>query len=1178
VQVLNGATLFSASDLVNFLECEHTTTLGLVDLITPLQRAESDESNKLIQDKGYAHEELFLESLRAKGLRITEIPQHLPAEAAARATLEALAADPDIIFQAAFLSPPFYGRADFLRRIEGRSRFGDWQYEVMDTKLARSVKAKFVIQLCFYSDLLAEAQAAEPRSMHLVLGDGTEKNFRFANYSRYFRQLRARFAEFKGAAERATYPERCDHCQFCDWRVLCQQKWIDDDYLNQVAGIRRDQIPKLKAQGIPTVEALASVGENVVVPKMQPETVNRLRAQAALQVHRRRTGEPKVEVLPLDPDERRGFYRLPAPSAGDIFFDMEGDPFEEGGLEYLFGIWYRDGNDSSSQARQSPSVAPAAATQQSAGVQFTFKAFWAHTRAEEKLAFESLIDFITDRRKSFPELHVYHYAPYEPTALKRLMSFHGSREAQVNDLLRGRVLVDLYAVVRESIRTSEPGLSIKDIECFYMEKRAGEVQDAGTSIVQYERWRATGDKAALEAIERYNEDDCRSTQLLRDWLVGLRPAGIPWRSLGEGRGESESTDRQPSERTLEIEAGLARLKPSLLAGMSEDAAPRTSDEQLRQLTFHLLDFHRRCANPEWWAVFARQEMTEEELIANFECLGGLRSDGRPPRPEKRSFLYGYSYPEQDTKLREGDAVRRADTTESLGTISVLAENERKVELKVSAKRETPPAVLSIGPEGPIDTDALRKAVWRFAESVIADDGRFAAVRGFLRKDPPRPPITGGSSSFPRRRESNFHDHIYTAVSSLDESYLFIQGPPGAGKTTTGSQLIVRLLAAGKRVGVTSNSHKAVNNLLDAVLKVAKETSVRFRGAKKSTASDPETEVAGGTVIQNVYSNADIVKGNDQLIAGTAWLFADLGLEAKLDYLFVDEAGQVSLPNLVAAGTSARNIVLLGDQMQLGQPIQGDHPGRSGESTLDYLLDGEATVPEDRGIFVATSWRMHPDVCRFISDAVYDGRLEPEPGNERQHLILNEQAHAALAPAGIRFVPAVHEGCSQKCEPEAVLVAEILASLLEQSYEDKGARRHRMTLEDVLVVAPYNAQVNFLRSRLPTGARVGTIDKFQGQEAQAVIVSMTTSSGEYLPRNIEFLYNKNRLNVAASRAKCLAVVVGSPQLLRIRCSSAEQMELVNTLCWLSEYSARFAHVAPPNRIPSLAAIFKEGARE
>ena len=278
------------------------------------------------------------------------------------------------------------------------------------------------------------------------------------------------------------------------------------------------------------------------------------------------------------------------------------------------------------------------------------------------------------------------------------------------------------------------------------------------------------------------------------------------------------------------------------------------------------------------------------------------------------------------------------------------------------------------------------------------------------------------------------------------------------------------------------------------------------------------------------------------------------MDQLVDYLFVDEAGQVALANLVAMGVSARNIVLLGDQMQLGQPIQGDHPGRSGESALDYLLGGLATIPPERGIFLATTWRMHPDVCRFISEAVYDGRLQPEAGNAKRALILGADAHPVLLPTGIRFVAADHEGCGQRSEEEAKIVAELLSSLLLQRYRDKKGAEHPITLDNILVVAPYNMQVNLLRKTLPEGARVGTVDKFQGQEAEVVIVSMATSSQEFMPRHMEFLYSRNRLNVAVSRARCLAVVVANPKLLEIDCSTPEQMALVNTLCWVQKVGA------------------------
>ena len=394
--------------------------------------------------------------------------------------------------------------------------------------------------------------------------------------------------------------------------------------------------------------------------------------------------------------------------------------------------------------------------------------------------------------------------------------------------------------------------------------------------------------------------------------------------------------------------------------------------------------------------------------------------------------------------------------------------------------------------------------------------------------------------------------VIDAVSRLEDSYLFIQGPPGAGKTYTGSHVIAALLKQGKKVGVSSNSHKAINNLLHAIETCATDQGVRFRGVKKS--SGDET-LLGGTLIEDVNSKGDITTDDYDLIAGTAWLFSDEGLDHSLDYLFVDEAGQVSLAHLLAMGASARNIVLLGDQMQLQQPIQGTHPGHSGESTLDYLLQGEATIAGDRGVFLDTTWRMHEDVCRFISDAVYDGRLQPEPDNQRQRLVLGKDAHPEFRPTGIRFVPVAHDGCSQRSQEEAAVVKSMYDSLLRQSYVDRQGRRHRMTAGNILVVAPYNMQVNLLKQTLTDGARVGTVDKFQGQEAEAVIVPMATSSGDYLPRFMEFLYSKNRLNVALSRARCLALLVASPELMTIKCNTVEQIELVNTLCWVDEYATQ-----------------------
>lgn len=322
------------------------------------------------------------------------------------------------------------------------------------------------------------------------------------------------------------------------------------------------------------------------------------------------------------------------------------------------------------------------------------------------------------------------------------------------------------------------------------------------------------------------------------------------------------------------------------------------------------------------------------------------------------------------------------------------------------------------------------------------------------------------------------------------------------------------------------------------------------------------------MIADTLDNDTASQGGDQLIAGTAWLFARPELDQALDYLFIDEAGQVTLANILAMGVCAKNIVLVGDQMQLSQPIQGAHPGGSGLSGLEHLLGGFSTVPPDRGVFLATTFRMHPDICRFISDAVYDGRLESDVSARQQRLEVGADSNAAVAPTGICFVPVAHAGFSQRCPPEAERLKQTYQALLGKSWINQHGQRKAIGTDDILVVTPYNMQVNHLRDILPADARVGTVDKFQGQEAAVVLISMTTSSGEDMPRNIEFLYSRNRLNVAISRARCLSVIFASPRLLEISCNTIEQMQLVNTLCWAKHYADQVASV-PLNKDSALA---------
>jgi uncharacterized protein len=484
----------------------------------------------------------------------------------------------------------------------------------------------------------------------------------------------------------------------------------------------------------------------------------------------------------------------------------------------------------------------------------------------------------------------------------------------------------------------------------------------------------------------------------------------------------------------------------------------------------------------------------------------------------------------------------------------ISDDERRISFKIGNGRSIPEGPLTIGSGGPINTDKLEEAVQRYAKSLLLKNSSFEsaypAIDGFLLRKIPT--ITGVKVA---EEIINGHPDIEKIVSTavhMDSTYLFIQGPPGSGKTYSGSEIILKLIQDKKKVGVTSNSHKAINNLLREIDRKSKERGIIFTGYKYSSSGDEDQTIQGHN-IKDTKRPEDCISSIASLVAGTAWLFAREEFDQKLDYIFIDEAGQISIAHFIAIGCAAKNIVLLGDQMQLSQPIQGTHPDNSGVSSLDYLLQGQATIPPQQGIFLDTTRRMHSRVCKFISDLVYDSRLEADQSTDLRELKLNANAHPALKPSGISYVPVLHELNTQSSIEEAMAIKEIYISLLNQSFTTSTGETSRFTNENILIVAPYNLQVNLLTKVIGKDVRIGTVDKFQGQEAEVVIFSMATSSEEDLPRNMEFLLSRNRLNVAISRAKCLSIMVANPALMNINCKTPEQMSLVNTLCWLNKYT-------------------------
>lgn len=1105
--------VFSASDLVTFVGCRHATVLDRQQLDTPMPVAEDDAYLKLLQEKGLEHERKLKDRLRAEGRQVLEIPREAALEDRTARTREAMLAGAGVIYQGAFFSGRWHGYADFLLRVPGESLLGAYHYEPLDTKLAHGAKPKHVIQLGVYSDLLTGVQGRAPDRLHILLGTDETVVLPMRDFHYYLAGARQRFEGFVDDLPKDSFGQPCKACELCRWRDLCEGEWESANHLNLVARITGGQIEKLNAAGITTVSQLGALGAGIRIPGVQPGTLERLRGQARLQSLKRQDGQVRCEILATEAG--RGFERLPLPNAGDLFFDMEGDPLIDGGLEYLFGFAYEEKG------------------------QAVFKPFWGHTRSEEKSAFEAAMDFIAVRLKTFPEAHIYHYAAYEETAVKRLAMAHGTREGEVDNLLRSKKLVDLYKVVREGIRTSEPAYSIKNLEVFYMPPREGEVSSASESVVKYEHWRKIQNPELLAQIEDYNRVDCISTLKLRDWLLKLRPAHLSWLA-------GDTPDVEEAERTAERQAAEQRMAATI-AELTKCSEP---ERGFRELVGQLLEFHKREAKPEWWFQFTRADMSPEELIEDSECIGGLKRDmSQPPFPDKRSMVHTFGFPPQDFKMRKGDRPRRASIArEPVGEIVELDEKAGRIRLKLGPKGLSLGDTLSLIPEPPFDDKILRAAIYRYADSIIAGDDRYSAVTSVLKGELPRiqghklddPIVVTGTDSIAS---------AVTAIAGLDRSHLLVQGPPGAGKTFLSATAIVSLLESGRRVGVAANSHKAINRLLEEVAKHAQEQGVTFRAVKKCSEDEHECHAS---MVTNVYKN-DQVTPEYKLVAGTAWLFADPRMDQTLDYLFVDEAGQVSLGHLTAMGLAARNLVLVGDQMQLAQPIKGTHPGESGQSVLEFLLKDHATVPPERGVFLEVTRRMHPDVCRFISEAVYEGRLHSHPSCAARRLVLGADVDPALKAAGVSWVPVVHQECRQKSEEEGGRVLELFNSLRQQRWIQEEGCERPLSMEDILVVSPYNMQVNLLQGLLPAGARVGTVDKFQGQEAAAVIVSMTASSAEDVPRGMDFLYSRNRINVAVSRAKSLAIIVASPRLLEATCSKIEQMALVNTLCYAEAYA-------------------------
>ena len=1088
---------------------------------------EPDEMLNALVQLGQEHEQKFLNKLLQQGADVCQIQDRVSFDE----TLAAMKAGHAYIYQAALQHENFLGYPDFLVRIEQPSRLGDWSYFPLECKLALSPKPDFIIQAACYLDLLHRTQGILPQAFSLLLGDSSQQPYPTEQYIYYFYQVRDNFlrrmADFN--PQQQPLPRTGDHGR---WSEIAQAHLLEIDHLSQVANITQTQIRRLESAGIKTLEQLAEAEPTQHIPKLDSAIFERLICQAQLQKASAASNTIEYRLIPPDPEHpQRGLALLPPPSSLDVYFDMEGYPLVKGGLEYLFGAVYHDQD------------------------QLSFIDWWAHDAVMEKQSFESFIDWIYQRWVDDTTMHVYHYAPYETIAIKRLMQRYATREAQVDNLLRAEVFIDLYQVVRQSLQIGTTSYSIKYLEPLYSRTREESVKNAVDSVIQYFQWlqKPDGDTPAtskiLQSIKDYNRVDCESTDELATWLRQLQQeANIEYQSKSE-------TEIQ-TELPTDTDDPVAQLASELLSELPESITKL--EDQIQELLAHLLQFHEREMKPFWWQRFTWLQMDEVELFDEPDCIAGLeRTDTPPiaPSGKGRSWSYEYQFdPSQDLRIRGGStwfvpeelqkgcSLKELDPVNGRALISI---SDRQLnQIREQQPSWEPPHRTSLIDTNQVRTQSLAQSIHETVQQWRGTGSLPPALKDLLYRLPPRIHDHSASAIIPDG--TDLLSGTLDAITHLDNSLLCIQGPPGSGKTYTAAHVIAQLVDQGKTIAISANSHQAIANLMLKVAQICQAQSIELKGLKYGGTEDERIVDAGLTW----KSNLKKVKLSDYSIFGaTPFQLCKPDMAEQWDYLFVDEAGQMSLANFVAIARCADNIVLMGDQMQLEQPIQATHPGESGQSALGYYLDGKATIPADMGIFLNTSYRMHPSICQFISEAIYEKRLQHHT-DTHCHSIEIDPSHSLAFDQknGIVFIPVEHEGNSQCSTEEVQAIHQLVECLTGLPYiTNRGESKGVIGANDILVIAPYNLQVRYLKDKLGDLARVGTVDKFQGQEAPVLILSMCASSSDTVPRGLEFLLNPNRLNVALSRAQCLSILVGSPLLASTSCKTISEIELVNLYC-------------------------------
>jgi uncharacterized protein len=1062
--------------------------------------------------------------------------------------------------------------ADFIERDD------DGNVRVVDTKLSMSPKPKQVLQVSFYHDSVATITTDANGDVVLRMGDERNEYFDPNDSVAVRRRLLDRYSEWDAETTKqlikkqvVNYPLPNDHCSVCEYTDHCDTIWKQDDHLSLVLGLDKRTRAALERAGITKVAELAQ--STTEIAGVHPRTLNRIRQQALLDVAKREadatnphTDNYFFSVLPPS-GPYRGFAALPAPSDWDIYFDFEQDP--QYGVDPLLYLIVRAAPD--------PNTGPTT----------RWQVDWAHSYEHERRNYVAMMEGFLQRHARRPEAHAYHYAAFEPSQLMRLAQKYNCYEKETEALISDGFFVDLYAVVRNSIQVSLDSYSQKKIEKALGISRAGEIVTAVDSLVRYQNWmrKRLRDDSELRDIEEYCKEDVGHLIEIHMAILDLRTLWIeayePQIRSGEldatmfefgqfPRSNLETKDALPTSAAVQLRAEATALADKLQERIG-DVAPKDYGDTERAYAALIgsLRFHDREFAVAWQRHQSRLSATAEELVADSESIGLLQlidaagdpvvdlAKARPYDEFARSSVWRYSFdPNQDSKLEAGKEVIDPVTGASAGKIYSIDLVEGIVMLSRSRQSKAPHPQAIIPQLGPTPR-ALQQALVRLATNVAANGllpgHGFEVEKSILMRVPPKVATVQGAAT-------------------LDNEILAIQGPPGTGKTRLCAEVIGQLLSGkhGQRVAVTANSHAAIRNLLTEFVRQSNEAGVSHLVWQKGQ----KDEIVSGLGVGHIKHNDEVVtmvakNGVKVTIGGgTAWLWSDEKLYKTFDTIIVDEASQFALPDLLAVAQCARNVIVAGDPQQLKNVTAGRHVGDADQSIMRWLIgDKYRVIPPHRGVFLPTTYRMHPEIASFCSETMYNSQLTNDPSTANFSISPTSAAQPLVTGTGLRLITSGHKGNRSSSVQEIEIVGQVLDSLVGQQWTDQLGESRLLRDDDILVVTPFNSQrihlEHVLRAKHPD-IRVGTVDKLQGQQAPVVVYTTATSDPSEASRGAPFVLDNHRLNVAVSRAQALVVMVTNEGILNYMPHTVEELVMVNGF-------ARFAELAEPIQIvaPSVA---------